>query len=128
MLRNSLLSGQATWLEQYRLGLRIMEQGRVRSVGDGVVWIEGLPSAAIEEVLLLEDGSRALVFHLAKERLGAILLTQTARLTAGTIAHLSGQGLGLPVGDTLIGRVINPLGDPLDGHPPLDSPNQREMF
>src|SRR5574337_1172690 len=128
MLRNSLLSGQAAWLDQYRLGLRIMEQGRVRSVGDGVVWIEGLPSAAMEEILLLEDGSRALVFHLAKERLGAILLTQTTRLTAGTIAHLSGQRLSLPVGDQLIGRVINPLGDALDGQPTWDSPSRRELF
>ncbi|NGZ10186.1 MAG: F0F1 ATP synthase subunit alpha [Nitrospira sp. LK70] len=128
MLRNSLLSGQAAWLDQYRLGLRIMEQGRVRSVGDGVVWIEGLPSAAMEEILLLEDGSRALVFHLANDRLGGILLTQTTRLTAGTIAHLSGQRLSLPVGDQLIGRVINPLGDALDGQPSVDSPSRRELF
>src|SRR5574337_1223238 len=128
MLRNSLLASQAAWLNEYRLGLRLLEQGHVRSVGDGIVWIEGLPSAAIEEVLLLEDGSRALVFHLAKERLGAILLTQTTRLTAGRIAHLSGQRLSLPVGDRLVGRVINPLGDPLDGQSPLDSPSRRELF
>ncbi len=128
MLRNPLLSGRAAWLEQYRLGLRIVEQGRVRSVGDGIVWIEGLPSAAMEEILLLEDGSRALVFHLAKERLGAILLTQTARLTAGTIVHLSGRRLSLPVGDQLMGRVVNPLGDPLDGQPPSDSLSRRELF
>ncbi|WHZ27725.1 MAG: ATP synthase alpha chain [Nitrospira sp.] len=128
MLRNPLLSGRAAWLEQYRLGLRIVEQGRVRSVGDGIVWIEGLPSAAMEEVLWLEDGSRALVFHLAKERLGAILLTQTTRLTAGTIVHLSGRRLSLPVGDQLMGRVVDPLGDPLDGRPPSDSPSRRELF
>ncbi|MFO0698557.1 MAG: F0F1 ATP synthase subunit alpha [Nitrospira sp.] len=128
MLRNSLLSEQAAWLEQYRLGLRIVEQGRVRSVGDGIVWIEGLPSAAMEEVLWLEDGSRALVFHLGKDRLGAILLTQTPRLTAGTIAHLSGQPLSLPVGDQCVGRVINPLGDPLDGQPPLETSSRRELF
>lgn len=128
MLHNPLLSGRAAWLEQYRLGLRIVEQGRVRSVGDGIVWIEGLPSAAMEEILLLEDGSRALVFHLAKERLGAILLTQTIRLTAGTIVHLSGRRLSLPVGDQLMGRVVNPLGDPLDGQPPSDSLSRRELF
>ena len=57
---NSLLATQAAWLEGYRFKLRILEQGRVRSVGDGIVWIEGLPSAAIEEILSLEDGSRAL--------------------------------------------------------------------
>ena len=128
MLRNPLLSGRAAWLEQYRLGLRIVEQGRVRSVGDGIVWIEGLPSAAMEEILLLEDGSRALVFHLARERLGAILLTQTTRLTAGTIVHLSGRRLSLPVGDQLMGRVVNPLGDPLDGQPAPDSLSRRELF
>lgn len=125
---NSLLATQAAWLESYRLELRILEQGRVRSVGDGIVWIEGLPSAAIEEILSLEDGSRALVFDLSKERLGGILLTQTSQLTAGTVAHLSGQHLSLPVGDPLIGRVINPLGDPLDGHPPPDCLSRREMF
>ncbi len=128
MLRNSILSRQATWLDRYQLGLRIVEQGRVRSVGDGIVWIDGLPSAAMEEILWLEDGSRALVFHLAKERLGAILLTQTTRLTAGTIVHLSGQRLSLPVGDQSMGRVISPLGDPLDGKPPSDSSNRRELF
>lgn len=128
MPHNSLLANQASWLEDYRLELRVVEQGRVLSVGDGIVWIEGLPSAAIEEILLLEDGSRALVFHLAKERLGAILLTQTARLTAGTIAHLSGQRLSLPVGDELMGRVIDPLGEPLDGLPPANSQSRREMF
>ena len=119
---------RTAWLEDYRFGLRLAEQGRVRSVGDGIVWIEGLPSAAIEEIVRLEDGSRALVFHLGKERLGGILLTQTARLTAGTLAHLSGQRLSLPVGNALIGRVIDPLGDPLDGQPPPDCPARRELF
>jgi F-type H+-transporting ATPase subunit alpha len=82
----------------------------------------------MEEILLLEDGSRALVFHLAEERLGAILLIQTARLTAGTVAHLSGQRLSLPVGNALVERVIDPLGESLDGHPPPDSQKRREMF
>lgn len=128
MPHNSLLANRAEWLERYRLALRILEQGRVRSVGDGIVWIEGLPSAAMEEILWLEDGSRALVFHLAQERLGAILLTQTDQLTAGTVAHLSGLRLSLPVGDPLLGRVINPLGDALDGHPQPDCPHRRHMF
>src|SRR5512146_277221 len=128
MPRNSLLATQGAWLEGYHLELRILEQGRVGSVGDGIIWIEGLPSAAIEEVLSLEDGSRALVFDLSKERLGGILLTTTVQLTAGTVAHLSGQRLSLPVGNALVGRVINPLGDPLDGQPPPECPSRREMF
>ena len=88
---------------------------KVLSVGDGIVWIEGLPSASIDEVLLLEDGSRAMVFHLTEELVGAILLEQTRELTAGTIAHHSGTRLSIPCGDALLGRVVDPLGKALDG-------------
>lgn len=117
-----------SWLDRYRFGLRVAEQGRVRSVGDGIVRIEGLPSAAIEEILRLEDGSRALVYHLGRTTLGAILLQQTDRLTAGTVAHLTGRRLSLPVGDALLGRVIDPLGTPLDGLPQPDCSGRRPLF
>jgi F-type H+/Na+-transporting ATPase subunit alpha len=119
MTSNQLLAGQAAWLRDYRFALRVDEQGTVVAVGDGIAWIEGLPSAAMDEILDLEDGSRAMVFYLDTHVVGAILLEQTSRLTAGTIAHLSGRRMGVPTGDTLIGRVIDPLGNPLDG---LDRP------
>lgn len=112
------LERQAQWVERYRPALRVSEQGRVLSVGDGIAWIDGLPTAAMDEVLELEDGSRALVFHLKSERLGAILLYQTERLTAGTRVALTGRRLELPVGDALLGRIIDPLGTPLDGQAP----------
>jgi F-type H+-transporting ATPase subunit alpha len=115
ILPNQLLAGRAAWLRNYRFGLRVGEQGTVVSVGDGIAWIEGLPSAAMDEILDLEDGSRAMVFQLETHVVGAILLEQTSRLTAGTIAHLSGQRMGIPTGDALIGRVVDPLGNPLDG-------------
>ena len=119
MAQNQLLAGQTAWLRDYRFSLRVSEQGTVVSVGDGIAWIEGLPSAAMDEILDLEDGSRAMVFQLEGHVVGAILLEQTSRLTAGTIAHLSGRRMGIPTGDALIGRVIDPLGNPLDG---LDQP------
>jgi F-type H+-transporting ATPase subunit alpha len=120
MISNQLLASQADWLRQYRFGLRVSEQGTVVALGDGVAWIEGLPSAAMDEILDLEDGSRAMVFQLEESLVGAILLEQTNRLTAGTIARLSGRRMGIPTGDALIGRVIDPLGSPLDG---LDQPD-----
>ena len=116
---NQLLAGQAAWLRNYRFSLRVDERGIVVSVGDGIAWIEGLPSAAMDEILDLEDGSRAMVFQLETHVVGAILVEQTSQLTAGTIAHLSGRRMGVPTGDALIGRVIDPLGNPLDG---LDRP------
>jgi F-type H+-transporting ATPase subunit alpha len=124
----SLLARRAEWLRRYRFTLRLSEQGTVVSVGDGIVWIEGLPSAAMEAVVRLEDGSHALVFHLARQMIGGILLHQTDRLTAGTAAFLSRQRLSLPVGEDLIGRVIDPLGNPLDGVPPPAAAGRRALF
>ena len=55
------------WIEHYELRLRATEQGVVSSVGDGIAWISGLPSAAIDEILLFQDGSRGVVYHLGEE-------------------------------------------------------------
>jgi F-type H+-transporting ATPase subunit alpha len=100
----------------------------VLAVGDGVAWIGRLPSAALEEVITLEEGSRALVFHLGRELVGAILLHQTDRLTAGTGAELSGHRPSIPAGDSLLGRVVDPLGRPLDGGEPPADCIRREIF
>jgi F-type H+-transporting ATPase subunit alpha len=112
---DSPLSRQAMWLQNYRPRLRLAETGKAAAVGDGVVWVEGLPSAAMDEILRFDDGSEALVFHLGKQRIGAILLAEGAGLTAGAAAHLTGRELDIGVGDALLGRVVDPLGRPLDG-------------
>ena len=111
------LRTQAAWLQDYRFGLRVSERGSVVSVGDGVTWVNGLPSAAMDHILEFEDGSRALVFDLTEDLVGAVLLQQTEALTAGTPVHVTGRPLSVPVGDALLGRVIDPLGAPLDGGP-----------
>ncbi|MGR9012728.1 MAG: F0F1 ATP synthase subunit alpha [Gammaproteobacteria bacterium] len=110
-----LLDKQADWLTNYQLGLRVTEQGSVVSIGDGISWIKGLPSAAIDDILVFADGSRGMVFDLNPDRIGAILLYETEALTAGTTVHLSKHSLSIPVGDGYLGRVIDPLGMPLDG-------------
>jgi F-type H+-transporting ATPase subunit alpha len=109
------LQRQAEWLRRYRPGLRISEQGNLNSVGDGIAWITGLPTAAMDEILLFEDGSQGMVFDLTEELIGAILLRDTEALTAGTRVERSGRTLGVPVGESLLGRIIDPLGKPLDG-------------
>src|SRR3989338_1950145 len=121
----SPLAAQAQWLSRYRYGLRLSEQGTVVSVGDGIAWISGLASGRMGGIVRLEDGSSALVFHLARNRVGAILLHQTERLTAGTPAHLTGRRLSIGVGDGLLGRVIDPLGVPLDDGGPISSSARR---
>lgn len=111
----------------YRFGLRMTEEGTVSSVGDGIAWITGLPSAAIDEVLEFADGSQAMVFQLEESRLGAILLRQTQALTAGSRARRAAEGLSVGVGDALLGRVIDPLGQPLDGGGAIEVSTRRPI-
>jgi len=112
-----LLSLQARWLENYRPRLRLRERGRVISVGDGIAWVAGLQSAAMDDLLEFGDGSRAMVFDLAEEMIGAVLLSDTEQLTAGTIVSHTGRALSVPAGDALLGRIIDSLGIPMDGGP-----------
>ena len=120
-----LLKQQAQWLADYQLQLRLSEQGTVVSIGDGICWIKGLPSAGIEDMLLFADGSRGMVFDLNRDRIGAIMLYETDALTAGTKVHLAQHALSIPVSNDFIGRVLDPLGNPLDGLP-APSSHQRE--
>ena len=113
-----LLERQAQWLTHYQPRLRVHEQGRVVSVGDGIAWISGLPSAAMDDILAFEDGSRAMVFDLTPRLIGAVLLKDTDALTAGTSVQRTGRALSVPVGDALVGRVVDPMGVPLDGGSP----------
>jgi F-type H+-transporting ATPase subunit alpha len=117
-MTGSKLERQAQWLEHYQARLRISEQGNVVSVGDGIAWITGLPAAAMDEILEFADGSLAMVFDLTEGLIGAILLHDTDALTAGTSVQRTGRRLGVPVDDTLLGRIVDPMGTPLDGAPP----------
>ncbi len=115
------------WLERYSFGLRVTEQGTILAIGDGIARVKGLPSAAMEEILDFEEGSRAVVFALEEDAISAILLAQGDKLTAGSVAHLSGQRLSIPVGDALLGRVIDPLGVPLDGGSVPNCTSRRDL-
>ena len=101
----------------YRFGLRLSERGYVAGIGDGIAWIRGLPSARLDELIGFDDGSTGLVFQLGKEVLGAILLSQTHGVNAGMAVRHIGRKLEIGVGETLLGRVVDPLGNPLDGLP-----------
>lgn len=115
------------WLAHYKFDIRMREQGKVVSVGDGIVLISGLPSAAIDEIIYLEDGSRAIVFNLTETTIGCVLIEQTPQLGAGISAHHSGISLSTPVGDNLIGRIIDPIGNVLDDGDPIPIANMHNI-
>lgn len=123
----SPLARQAAWLSGYGMRIRLAEQGKVAAVGDGIAWVEGLPSAAMDEILRFDDGSEAMVFHLGSRRIGAILLRQSEQLTAGTAAYLTGRRLSIGIGDAFLGRVVDPLGNPLDGGSPPPPTGRRPL-
>ena len=81
----------------------------------------------MDEVLEFEDGSRGLVFHLGSERIGAILLSRGSGLNAGAATFLTGKTLDIGVGDAFLGRVIDPLGTPLDGGQPIPAIARRAL-
>jgi F-type H+-transporting ATPase subunit alpha len=106
--------------QDYRFGLRLSERGYVAGIGDGIALVRGLPSARLDELVGFDDGSTGLVFQLGKEMLGAILLSQSQGVTAGMSVRHIGRKLEIGVGEVLLGRVVDPLGNPLDGLPEPD--------
>ncbi len=109
----------------YTFQTRFEEFGKVVSIGDGITWISGLPSACIDEVLAIEDGSEALVFQLSHNLIGGILLSSTTQLRSGLRVKRKLERLKIPVGDPLAGRIVDPLGYPLDGGASLKTTNSR---
>lgn len=93
--------------------------GIVTRVGDGIAWIYGLSKAGYSEMLEIEGVSgknvTAFAFNLGEDEIGAVLLGEDTEVEAGAKVRLSGQVLEVPVGPELVGRVVDPLGNPLDG-------------
>ncbi|HEX5744570.1 MAG TPA: F0F1 ATP synthase subunit alpha [Candidatus Saccharimonadales bacterium] len=97
--------------------------GIVTRVGDGIAWIYGLSKAGYSEMLQIEGVSgknvTAFAFNLGEDEIGAVLLGEDTEVEAGAKVRLSGQVLEVPVGPELVGRVVDPLGNPLDGRGPI---------
>ncbi|HEU4966375.1 MAG TPA: F0F1 ATP synthase subunit alpha [Candidatus Saccharimonadales bacterium] len=112
-------------IAQLKTRPEIEEVGVVTRVGDGIAWIYGLRKCGYNEMLELEgvDGNpvTAFAFNLGEDEIGAVLLGEDVNVKAGATARLSGKVLEVPVGPELIGRIVDPLGRPLDGGAPIKS-------
>ena len=96
--------------------------GIVTRVGDGVAWVHGLRHAGYSEVLEIETKTgvvEAFALNLMEDEIGAVLLGSDQGVAAGDRVKLKGEVLSVPVGEELLGRVVNPLGEPLDGGPAI---------
>ncbi|HET8652685.1 MAG TPA: F0F1 ATP synthase subunit alpha [Gaiellaceae bacterium] len=114
-------------IEQYDVETDLAEVGGVLQVGDGIARIHGLENAVAMEMLDLEHGVTGLAFNLEEDNVGAALFGEWELVKEGQPVRRSGRVASVPVGDELIGRIVDPLGHPLDGGPPIQTTERRPL-
>ncbi len=114
-------------VEEHRAELRLEEIGSVIGVGEGVATITGLPGVQSEELVAFPGRRLGMALNLLPEAVAIILLDSDGEIEAGDDVRRTGRVMDVPVGETLLGRVIDPLGRPLDGGKPLPSGERRPI-
>jgi F-type H+/Na+-transporting ATPase subunit alpha len=102
-------------LEGFEPSLEARTVGRVKEVGDGIARVSGLPDCGVNELLEFEDGTVGLALNLDEESIGAVVLGNADAIEEGQTVKATGRILSVPVGDAMLGRVVNALGVPIDG-------------
>ena len=114
-------------IETYKDDIKTETVGTVVSVGDGIAIVHGLDNAMSSELLIFPNDVYGMVQNLEKDDVGAILLGDSSKIAEGDTVKCTGKILQVPVGEALIGRVVDPLGQPLDGLGPIDTKETRPI-
>ncbi len=112
-------------IEGYDSGLKMESVGTVIQAGDGVARVHGLSDCMMGELLEFPGGVRGLALNLEQDNVGVVLLGSEQKIKEGDLVKTTGQIIAVPVGDGLLGRVVNALGDPQDGKGPIKSSERR---
>ena len=110
-----------TRIEDYKPAATSEEGGVVISSADGIVEVEGMDRAVYGEIVTFENGAKGMVESVEPGRLGIMLFDGAETVGVGTMVTRSGKRAGIPVGDGFLGRVIDPLGEPIDGKGPVEA-------
>ncbi len=114
-------------LEGFEPSLEARTVGRVAEVGDGIARVTGLPDCAVNELLEFSGGTVGLALNLDEESIGAVILGDADSIEEGQPVKATGRILSVPAGDGVLGRVVNALGEPIDGKGPLVGTQLRRM-
>ncbi len=108
-------------IKNYRARLEMKETGKVILVGDGIARVYGLRECMASELLEFEDGSYGMAQNLETETVSVAILSDTSEIHEGTVVRRTGRVVSVPVGEALLGRVVDALGKPIDGKGPIDT-------
>src|SRR4051812_35321748 len=114
-------------IESFDQKVGVSEVGTVIEVGDGIARVYGLRGAMAGELLEFENGTMGQVFNLEEDSIGSVIFGDYLTIKEGDSVKSTGRLLEVPVGDAVIGRVLNPLGQALDGGPAVVSSESRKM-
>jgi len=114
-------------INRYQSGIDVREVGRVLEVGDGIARVWGLSGVMAGEMVEFPGGITGLAFNLEENSVGVIILGDYLKVTEGDEVKSTGKLLSVPVGDAVIGRVLDPLGNPLDGKGPVVTDTRRPV-
>ncbi|MBO0715477.1 MAG: F0F1 ATP synthase subunit alpha, partial [Acidimicrobiales bacterium] len=114
-------------VESYTPEVATEQVGRILELGDGIARVSGLPGAAVNELLEFEGGTPGLAMNLDEESIGAVVLGEAGHLEEGDLVRATGRILSVPVGDALLGRVVNALGEPMDGKGAISATETRRL-
>lgn len=106
--------------KQFQMQLRPREMGKITHNANGIATVSGLPNVGCDELVRFRNGLLGIAFNLDEDAVGIVLLGEYWRLQVGDEVRRTGRAMDVPVGDHLLGRVINPLGMPLDNAGPID--------
>ena len=121
---SSVIKGK---IEGFGLDTKTTEEGYVLSTGDGIARVYGLDNCMSGELLEFANGEFGMAMNLEEENIGCVLLGENVDISEGSFVKRTGKTVEIPVGDNFIGRVINPLGQPLDGKGPIQSLGYRPV-
>src|SRR5437879_11606529 len=114
-------------LEGFTPTLEKQRVGRIVEVGDGIARISGLPQTAVSELLEVGGGTLGLALNLDEDSIGAVVLGEAEEVEEGHTVQETGRILSVPVGDVMLGRVVNALGQPIDGKGPINTETYRRL-